>query len=659
MPNKISQFWQELKRRNVIRVITVYSATAFVILELLSIIIEPLGLPDWTLPFAIVFLCIGFMVAVILSWIYDIHPEEGIQKTDPVEKERSEDKQRASNGWKIASYISFVVIVGLILLNIFSGKNRTGAREDLPLTIAIKPFQDERPEGGHQYVFNNLMNSILESLSKTEGLTVKARSTTEQYRNSDKTPQKIGEELGVSYLIEGYGTLLEDIITINISLTVANSNEILWSEPFERKYTVRNLGDLKSDIALRVLEGVQATISVEDEERIKMTTEIELASYDQYMQAEELLWEFQDGKKDTALLLEAEKLYRNTVEQEPTFARAYLGLAKVYWEMNYWKEFLSPNFMETFNDYIDIAFELDDQLDELYLLKGKYFQRIQDFTSALSQYKWALYLNPNSWEAYRNIGAIYINRDHIKSLENLFKAVELYNGSEIASLYEIISNSFAFVGFYDQSKKYAEMALNVHQDSLAYIYRLARNENWTGNFDKSIELCLEVLSHDPLYRIAIDRLAYNYMFKRAYDKAYPYYKMIEPADWMHVEINIHRFALVYCEVGNVEEAEALFKIHEDILQSRIELGRAVVFNYYDLAGIYAYHGKGEEALDLLDRVRHYTRPNDWFVTLIKYDPLFESIRDEPRFQQLVRELETNRKAEYERVRQWLLENDLL
>jgi len=73
--NKISHFWQELKRRKVARVITVYAAAAFVILELVSIIAEPLKLPDWFLPMVIVLLCIGFIIAVILSWIYDVHPE--------------------------------------------------------------------------------------------------------------------------------------------------------------------------------------------------------------------------------------------------------------------------------------------------------------------------------------------------------------------------------------------------------------------------------------------------------------------------------------------------------------------------------------------------------------------------------------------------------
>lgn len=74
-PNKFSQFWQELKRRNVVRVVTVYAGAAFVILELVSIIVEPLKLPSWLLPVVIVLLAVGFIITVILSWIYDIHPE--------------------------------------------------------------------------------------------------------------------------------------------------------------------------------------------------------------------------------------------------------------------------------------------------------------------------------------------------------------------------------------------------------------------------------------------------------------------------------------------------------------------------------------------------------------------------------------------------------
>ena len=118
-PNKLSQFWQELKRRKVTRVITVYAAAAFVMLELVSIIIDPLHLPQWTLPLIIVLLCIGFVIAIILSWVYDITPE-GIEKTglSHHEKDNTTKQSSRSNSWKYASYVSFAIIVALIVINI-------------------------------------------------------------------------------------------------------------------------------------------------------------------------------------------------------------------------------------------------------------------------------------------------------------------------------------------------------------------------------------------------------------------------------------------------------------------------------------------------------------------------------------------------------------
>ena len=122
-PNKISQFWLELKRRKVVRVITVYAAAAFVILELTDIVAPSLGLPDWTLNFIIILLCVGFIITVIVSWIYDIHPEGGIVKTEACTKAKTDEIPISTNSWRVATYVSVVIIVGLIALNIFGSGN--------------------------------------------------------------------------------------------------------------------------------------------------------------------------------------------------------------------------------------------------------------------------------------------------------------------------------------------------------------------------------------------------------------------------------------------------------------------------------------------------------------------------------------------------------
>lgn len=150
--SKISQFWQELRRRKVIRVISIYAAAAFIILELTDIVAPSLGLPVWTLNFIIILLCVGFVIALILSWIFDIHPGGGLVKTEPVDKEKSGGNPSESRGWKIATFLSVVVILALLALNLFSKRGNAKMEIVLEKSIAVLPFQNLSEEAGNEQV---------------------------------------------------------------------------------------------------------------------------------------------------------------------------------------------------------------------------------------------------------------------------------------------------------------------------------------------------------------------------------------------------------------------------------------------------------------------------------------------------------------------------
>ena len=124
--NTVSQFWQELKRRKVVRRNMVYAASGFVILELVSIVAEPLGLPDGTLRVIFILLCIGFVISLNLSWFYDFTPD-GLERLKSVKesKEASPEKPSRLIAWKIATYISVVIIVGLLVINVAGRDNLT------------------------------------------------------------------------------------------------------------------------------------------------------------------------------------------------------------------------------------------------------------------------------------------------------------------------------------------------------------------------------------------------------------------------------------------------------------------------------------------------------------------------------------------------------
>jgi hypothetical protein len=203
MPNKLSQFWQELKRRKVIHVITVYAGAAFVIIELINNVTEPLKLPEWTPTLVIIILLVGFPLAVIFSWIYDIHLEKGIVETEQASDAKADQTSKSSSGWKIASYISFVVIVGLIVLNVIPRTSRSDVKEILDKSIAVLPFEYMSDEPDKQYLADGTMDAILLHLSKIEDLRVMARTSVEQYRGTTKTVPEICRELNVGFILEG------------------------------------------------------------------------------------------------------------------------------------------------------------------------------------------------------------------------------------------------------------------------------------------------------------------------------------------------------------------------------------------------------------------------------------------------------------------------
>jgi len=143
-PSKLSQFWEELKRRKVIYVITVYASAAFVIIELVNNVFEPLNLPDRTPTYAIIILAIGFPIAIILSWIFDLTPK-GVEKTKPLTEGQQAGKSVTTNGWKIATYVSIAVIIGLIVLNLAGETKPLKAGDIQSLLILPLPGKPRQP----------------------------------------------------------------------------------------------------------------------------------------------------------------------------------------------------------------------------------------------------------------------------------------------------------------------------------------------------------------------------------------------------------------------------------------------------------------------------------------------------------------------------------
>jgi adenylate cyclase len=394
-PNRLAQFWQELKRRKVTRVITVYAAASFVILQLVEILAPSLRLPEWTMNLILVLLIVGFIIAVILSWIYDVHPEGGIVKTEPTDKVKEEDRAISSNSWRIASYISFVVIVALIVLNVVPRTNRAKEAEIFEKSIAVLPFTSLSDDPEKQYLADGVMDAILLHLSKIEDLRVMSRTSVEQYRVTEKKATEICQELDVTFVLEGSFRKYGDQARLIVQLIQSGKEDHAWAKKYDREW--KDIFTVESEVAQSIAQELKAVITFDEKELIEKKHTENLDAYDFYLLGQNYA---KDSSRDDNIWKTID-YYQQAIALDSTYALAYSGIAGVYL---YLVDFAIISPIEGFTKakaYAMKALELNQDLENAHYQLGTVYQDYEyDFTAAESEYIRALDINPNSHTAH-------------------------------------------------------------------------------------------------------------------------------------------------------------------------------------------------------------------------------------------------------------------
>ena len=251
-PDNPFKFWEELKRRRVIRIIPVYAAAAFMLLELVDIISGPFGFPENTLKIVFILLCVGFVISIILSWIYEV-TSEGVKKTESFAslKDHPGEIHAKTTGWQIATYVSVIIIISLIAWNIIT-RNRiaSGTISRIEKNIAVLPFHNLSNDSSQVYFCEGIREEILFQLQKIDAFSVRSRTSTDQYRNTEKTITQIGNELNANYLVEGSVGCEGNEIKIWVQLIDVESDNHVWSEEYLKERT--KIFSIQREIAQKI-----------------------------------------------------------------------------------------------------------------------------------------------------------------------------------------------------------------------------------------------------------------------------------------------------------------------------------------------------------------------------------------------------------------------
>jgi TolB-like protein/Tfp pilus assembly protein PilF len=645
----------------------VYAAIAFVILQLVDMVAQPLHFPEWTKGFIIVLLCIGFVISIFVSWVYDITPS-GVKKTNPISavKHIDQTSKSISSGWKIATYISVVIITTLIAFNFIGKRNLNTDISKLEKSIAVLPFRNDSSSDSTTYFINGLMDEILTNLQKIGAFSrVLSRTSTEQYRGSAiPTIPEIAKKLNVSYVVEGSGQKYGNKFVLRLQLITGRNERNLWAKSYNREIKqTTDIISVQSEIAQSIASELKATITPEEKQLINKIPTTNLTAYDFYQQGREEHTKYWINNSNRASLQKAEDFYHKALKYDSTFAQAYSGLARVYWDKHSSaKEYFSENYMDSVLILSNIAITRDYHLSESYTLRGRYYSEIGKPEQAIEEYDKAIKLNPNDWMAYREKALFYSNNDFVQCIEYRQKAASINRGPELPSLLGEIGDAYFDAGFPDKAKYYYQEALALNGNEAKYFNGLAWAEFSLGNFEEALKLSKKANEIDSIY---LGDLIWYSTLSGHNDEAYICAKKLVEYYEKSGELNLqesHRVGYAFWKAGKIKEAEYYFNEQIDYSNRSIELKRSwaqKLYTYYDLAGVYAFRGEKDKAYKNLRIFNQIQRVPFWMTMFIKTDPLFDNIRNEPEFQQIVRDVEAKYQAEHERVRKWLEETGQL
>ena len=560
--------------------------------------------------------------------------------------------------------IVFMIAV-LFFTNIIGGNKKI---KELEKSIAVLPFRNDSPSDTNNYFINGLMEKILNNLQMVKELRVISRTSVEQYRNTTKSIQEIAKEQDVNFIVEGSGQKYGNTFSISVQLINAVKENHLWGKSYEKQVKeIRDITNVQSEIAQSIATELRVIITAQEKQLIDKLPTLSLTANDFYLRGNDEISKFyitSSIPKETTLF-KAEGMFKNALEQDSGFAQAYVGLAKVFWYKYYWESYFSTNFLDSVLILSTKALSIDDKLAEAYNLRGSYYAVKGLFEKAFEDVDKAIEINPNDWVAYKNKGSLidsYLG-DYVQSIDNLHKAVKRERGESLPGLLKTLARKYVDIGFTDIAKNLYNQAFMLDKDSLSYIASLTWIEFSLENFVEGLNLAKKALEIDSTRYITHE--LYVCLPDTYKDEAYKnVLKIIEnrkKSGALPLQASL-RFAYAFWQVGKRKEAESYFEQQIKIGEESIKLGRLIARSYnaqYDLAATYAFLGNYAKAYQYLDEFSKRKNYPLWWVSLAKHDPLFDSIRNEERFQQILRKMEAKYQAEHERVKKWLEEQGML
>ena len=594
-------FFAELKRRNVVRMAGLYLVGAWLLVQVAGTVLPMFGAPEWLPRSVVIILAIGFLPALIFSWVFEPTPQ-GLKRDEDVAPEQSIAPQTARRMDRMIIAV-LVLALGYFAFDKFVLNQR---RETAPITagepksvpneksVAVLAFANLSDDKGSEYFSDGISEELLTVLQKIPGLHVAARTSAFSFKGKNATAQEIGQKLGVARLVEGSVRKAGEVVRIAARLTQAETGEQLWSENYTRD--VKDVFAVQTELAETIVEQLKGRLTngaADPAMKAEIQAQVQAAekggtknveAHQHYLRGRFYLNRYSEKAVSDALVE-----FRRAVELDPSFALAWAGLADTHlWYCKY----ATSGGLAIFDARLASARE----------------------TSAR-----ALALEPNLPEALRARADIQLSFD------------------------------FDWKG----AAETLRTALALAPADPAIVSDAGRLAVAKGDTAQGVALYRKAVALDPVNPEALSFFAYNLALTKQFAEAQAEYprviELIPTAPWSHAGLG-----LSFLLQGKFEEAAT--EANKDAAewtrllvvamarwsQKRIPEADAALADLikssadgaaYQIAEVYAYREEKDQAFEWLERAR---RQRDSGLVGLRVDPLLANLHDDPRWSTFLR-----------------------
>ncbi len=418
----MSKFFNELKRRNVIKAAIAYAVVSWVLVQILSIVLPSVDAPEWVMKTIMLLMIIGFPVWVLISWVYEVTPE-GLKKTAKVSK----DQSISATTNKRLNILILIGLVATITVAMLRPTTTTLIKtDDGQFAIAVLPFDDLTKDGDSEWFCVGVTEDILTHLSKIKDLRVISRTSVMQYKNHEKTIPEIAQELGVSYIVEGSVRSQDDKVLVTAQLINAEDTH-LWADNYNE-----NLNDvfkIQQEVSKKIVKQLQLAISPEEEEALSSSSTTNVEAFQLFLKGRTIA-----DSRTKEDLERSITYYEQAIALDPNYADAYAEIANSTNLLIGYGNMPRDEYTAKSRDYIKKALAINPNTVRAYSVLGNIFTGEQKWDLSKENFEKALSINPNDATThhhyaiyYRNKIILYIKEeeDNKKFLYHINKAQQL------------------------------------------------------------------------------------------------------------------------------------------------------------------------------------------------------------------------------------------